>query len=404
MEVFLFLFQKRKLYFCINFFTLPLGKNLIIMKKTLYSILTLLFLAQNLFSQVVNIPDEIFKNALLKYTKINTNADNEIQVSEAIAYTDSINVTFKLIKDLTGIEAFVNIRKLDCGYNELTTLDMSKNTALIVLNCYINKLTTLNISKNTVLTYLDCTHNQLSTLDVSKNIALTYLACIDDQLATLDISKNTALTYLNCYGNKLTTLDISKNTALTYLNCYDNKLTTLDISKNTALTYLDCNNNQLNNLDVSKNTALTKLYCNNNQLKNLNIKNSVNSKLSAFDARKNPLLKCIQIDDIAKIGTAWQKDDTATYSTTCNVSTEDAFATLNLTLYPNPASTSLALRWEGDITSVNIDLFNAQGRLIQSQNVVNQGNINVENLPKGLYLCQIKDEKKVVRTEKVVIE
>ena len=56
-----------------------------------------------------------------------------------------------------------------------------------------------------------------------------------NQLTSLDVSKNTALTWLSCGYNQLTALDISENTALTQLNCISNQLTTLDISKNTTL-------------------------------------------------------------------------------------------------------------------------------------------------------------------------
>ena len=114
------------------------------------------------------------------------------------------------------------------------------------------------------LTTLLCFNNQLTSLDVSKNTALTGLYCSDNQLTTLDVSGCTALTMLDCYDNQLTSLDISKNTVLTMLFCTDNQLTTLDISQNTALMQLLCYNNQLTSLDVSKNTALTILYCYNN--------------------------------------------------------------------------------------------------------------------------------------------
>ena len=86
--------------------------------------------------------------------------------------------------------------------------------------------------------------------------------CKDSQLTSLDVTKNTALTTLQCSGNKLKSLDITKNTALTDLNCGGNQLTSLDVTKNTALTYLYCNYNQLTSLDVTKNTALTDLECN----------------------------------------------------------------------------------------------------------------------------------------------
>jgi len=116
------------------------------------------------------------------------------------------------------------------------------------------------------ITGLECSYNQLTALNVSKNTALTYLSCSSNQLTALDVNKNTALAYLECASNKLTALDVSKNTALTYLDCWDNQLTALDVSKNTALIYLDCCYNKLTALDMSKNTALEILVCNNNQL------------------------------------------------------------------------------------------------------------------------------------------
>ena len=60
-------------------------------------------------------------------------------------------------------------------------------------------------------------------------------------LTSLDLSKNTALTYLDCSYCKITSLDLSKNTALTSLYCREcTGITSLDLSKNTALTTLDC--------------------------------------------------------------------------------------------------------------------------------------------------------------------
>ena len=80
--------------------------------------------------------------------------------------------------------------------------------------------------------------------------------CKDSQLTSLDVTKNTALTYLYCNYNQLTSLDVTKNTALTYLSCSGNQLSSLDVTKNTALTTLSCSSNQFSSLDVTKNTKL----------------------------------------------------------------------------------------------------------------------------------------------------
>jgi hypothetical protein len=396
------------------------------MKKTLLHLIFPLFFTANLCAQNVNIPDANFKNALLQNVLINTNSDNEIQVSEATAYAGAIDVNNKSIKNLTGIEAFVMIKELNCGGNQLTTLDVSKNTALTEFYCYGNELTTLNVSKNTALIVFYCYGNELTTLDVSKNTALTELHCSINTLTTLDVSKNTALTVLDCTGNELTTLDVSKNTALAVLYCDNNKLMTLDVSKNTALTELHCDNNKLmtldvskntalivfycygnklTTLDVSKNTALAVLHCDNNKLTTLNLKNGTNAKLKSFYSSFNPLLKCIQVDDPSKTGATWGKDATATYSAVCSsVSTEDAAIVENLLLYPNPATHTFQLGWQGETETLNMALFNSVGVLVKSQKIQNQGNVNIENLPRGLYFCRLSDDGHKTQTVKVIVE
>ena len=184
-----------------------------------------------------------------------------------------------------------NITFLTCANNELTSLDVSNNTALTFLTCIGNKLTNLDVSKNTALTELDCTANKLTSLDVSNNTALIELYCHYNQLTSLDVSKNTALIKLHCGNgdNKLTTLDVSKNTALTELGCSGNELTKLDVSSNKALTYLDCEKNQLTYLDLSNNTALFNLYCNNNELTSLDV--NKNRALKYLNCGNNELTK-----------------------------------------------------------------------------------------------------------------
>ena len=218
-----------------------------------------------------NFPDANFRAALATILGI---SEGETITQEKINATTSLDVSDKNISNLKGIEHFTALTYLYCDYNQLTTLDVSKNTTLTNLDCSSNQLTVLDVSKNTALTYLWCYNNQLTTLDISKNTALTDLSCTDNQLTVLDVSKNTALTELSCYNNQLTTLDVSKNTTLTSLHCSSNQLTALDVSKNTTLTKLECNNNQLTALDVSKNTALTELECDYNQLTSLDVSNT----------------------------------------------------------------------------------------------------------------------------------
>ena len=185
-------------------------------------------------------PDDNF----IAYVELGCDKDHDGTLSQdELNRVTELYVDHANIKDLTGIELFPNLDKLDCKYNNLTRLDVSKNTKLTKLYCESNQLTGLDLSKNTALTELDCALNQLTGLDLSKNTALTVLYCESNHLTSLDLSKNTELTELNCQDNQLTSLDLSKNTALTKLYCALNQLTSLDLSKNTALTILGCSGN-----------------------------------------------------------------------------------------------------------------------------------------------------------------
>ena len=145
------------------------------------------------------------------------------------------------LEDLGGIEYFTGLTYLNCGYNNLTTLDVSDCTALTTLNCGYNNLTTLDVSGCTALTSLSCSRNNLTTLDVSGCTALTTLNCGYNNLTTLDVSGCTALTSLNCNNNKLTKLVVTNNnTALTRLNCGYNNLQQLDIRPLSGLSWLYC--------------------------------------------------------------------------------------------------------------------------------------------------------------------
>ena len=190
---------------------------------------------------LAHFPDENFRDRVAFYCGKD---DGDALSQDELNGVTELYVAYANIKDLTGIELFPYLEKLDCKNNNLTRLDVSKNTKLTKLYCEFNQLTSLDLSKNTALTELNCQVNQLTSLDLSKNTALTKLDCALNPLTSLDVSNNTALTYLDCNYNQLTSLDLSKNTALTKLGCHDNQLTSLDLSKNTALDTLDCSGNK----------------------------------------------------------------------------------------------------------------------------------------------------------------
>ena len=171
-----------------------------------------------------------------------------------LVFDDEVNQAYLSANGLVYIDSIRGGEKVRETYSALNStevsIDTDAGTEVVIYGA---------------LTYLGCSYAMLTSLDLSKNTALTKLDCNGcTGITSLDLSKNTALTNLDCYGcTGITSLDLSKNTALTYLDCSGCPgITSLDLSKNTALTNLDCNGcTGITSLDLSKNTALTELYC-----------------------------------------------------------------------------------------------------------------------------------------------
>ena len=317
---------------------MKIDKLLIKTKKILLTGLAILTCITTTQAQNVNIPNAVFKAALVGDSSINTNGDAHIQVSEASVFSGAINVQGQGIIDLTGIEAFVLLDSLDCSFNYLVNLNVSANIALTYLDCSFNLIGNLNVSANSALSYLDCSNNSYTTseeglygltninayflysedfnwaesygtiswyriipiLNFSNNEALTYLNCSNNNLTSINVSANTALTYLNCSNNfneedmplmpTLDSIDVSANIALITFNCSENSLTSLDLTANTALTTLNCSENLLTSLDVSENTALTYLNCSANGLYWLNEYDFLSNGLTSLDVSENTAL------------------------------------------------------------------------------------------------------------------
>jgi len=173
------------------------------MKKNLLLTLSTIAFGYASFAQIVNIPDANFKAYLVGNTAINTNADTEIQVSEATSFAGAINCSGMNITNLTGIEAFTALTQLFCQNNQLTVLDVSTNSALTLLNCQNNLLSSLNITGSSALTELGFMNNQLTVLNVSTNTALFGLQGNNNNLSSLNVKNgnNTNFTYFLLNNN-----------------------------------------------------------------------------------------------------------------------------------------------------------------------------------------------------------
>ena len=285
-------------------------------------------------AQIVNIPDANFKNALLNYDPpIDTNGDGEIQISEAEAVTE-ILVNGLEINDLSGIESFVNLTILRCGFNNLSSINISNNSNLIVLSAYYNQLLALDVSQNSALQTLQIQGNLIMEIDLSNlfnleglgiganqlveinldnNINLSILTIGDNPIQTINLSQNPNITWLSIRNTEISMIDFSSlpnlNTldiSYTPLQTFDLSIlpnlsdfsmsglswTIVDLSNNPFLSYYEFDNTQLNTLDLSNNTHICHLQGDNNLfLEYINLKNGNNEVFGG--SCQNPYLSLL---------------------------------------------------------------------------------------------------------------
>jgi len=178
------------------------------------------------FGQLTYVPDNNFEQALINLGYDNV-LDDYVQTSNINTLT-TIDLSSKSISDLTGIEDFDSLQTLYCMYNQLTTLDVSQNTALTGLDCWYNQLTTLDVSNNTALTTLWCGENQLTCLDISSNTALTGLGCEKNLLEQLNTKNGNWINMgVNAINNNLTCVEVDNlgYANSNWINTFDNFVT-----------------------------------------------------------------------------------------------------------------------------------------------------------------------------------
>ena len=135
------------------------------------------------FAQNTYVPDDKFEQALIDLG-YDTTLDDSVLTANISGVT-VLDVSRKSISDLTGIEAFTSLIDLSCAVNQLTSLDVSNNTALTSFACYSNQLHCLKLKNgnNINMTYFGATNNpNLTCIEVDDAVwATANLINIDPQ-------------------------------------------------------------------------------------------------------------------------------------------------------------------------------------------------------------------------------
>ncbi len=313
----------------------------------------------------MNIPDANFKAALLAHDPIiDTNGDNEIQVSEAQALTNTLDVGEAGITDVTGLEAFTNIKRLSIYNNSISSLDLSANTQINYLIASVNPLTSLDVSALPLLDTLSAMGLNISgTVDFSSNTALRFLVVGSPNWTSIDLSANTELRVFFINSANISTVDLTNNDKLISLQCFVSPISSVTIPNqsvieniyflNTALTSLNLgntpslatltisNDDAISNLNFSGNTSLTSVtisgsdnlaaldlsdnsilesvsVTSNSLLSTLNLSNGNNTGITSFNVSNNPSLACISVDDVGYAEVNFTVGSEITFEEDCN--------------------------------------------------------------------------------------
>ncbi len=303
------------------------------------------------------VPDDNFEQVLIEMG-YDTKLDDSIYTSSAQSI-DFLEISYRGIMDLTGIEDFSSLKSLYCGGNGFTELDLGNNGELTELYCEGSALSSLNlkngnnanmysvaVSGNPALFCIEVDDPEaeaianwirdswasFSTGCGEIQVPMTYVpddnfekalieqgmdTYLDDSIAT-PIAQS--VTFLDLGSRDIEDLTgIEDFVSLQNLYCSSNSIAELDLSNNTKLEYVNCSQNQIVSLDLSQDTSLQYLNCSNNQLSGLNIKNGNNANMSGFVATQNPNLFCIEVDDPQSAAgyDTWEKDPIATYTDDC---------------------------------------------------------------------------------------
>ncbi len=265
----------------------------------------------------LNIPDQVFETML-----IDQGIDSDGEVNQQMLKTDAegievLDLSFSgkgTITDLSGIEGFVNLKKLAVVQHELEQIDLASNTELDTLYLMGNYLTSIDVGNNPNLILLDLKVNSLKSITgLSKANQLKDLRLSFNSFQEISIN-NPSLENLLMSHNELTSLDIEGALSLKNILLRLNKLKALDFSSNVALENVFVDNNKLEAINFGANVNYKYLNLHNNLLSQLDVSNY--QDLIKITINNNPDLSCIKIDVGQEIPTI-QKSDNQEFSTVC---------------------------------------------------------------------------------------
>jgi len=299
-----------------------------------------------LLSDLTYVPDNNFEQALIDEGL--DDALDDYVLTANIKSLSFLDVSYRNISDLTGIEDFIGLEAFECSNNQLTTIDLSNNH-LYEFICDNNQLTSLILNSNAI--FVSCTNNLLTSLNVPEGVA-----------------------NLQCNNNKIITLDLSNSVELSALNVSNNNLE-----------FLDFRNGENSQIESSYDYRTGYDY--------------------SFDATNNPNLTCIFVDDAAFSTSDWKKvDATSNFvadEAACSSLAVDDYNFKGFKILSNPVieNINLSIDEEADYTLIDLN-----GKMLKKGKLsIGYNSIKVSSMAKGICFLRITN-KRNSSVKKIIIK
>jgi len=105
-----------------------------------------------------------------------------------------LKIKNKFLKGQLDLKGFVNLKKLDCSDNKITSLNVRDLTKLEYLNCSGNEISKLDLSENTEIKTLYCKDQKNNSLEkivgLEKLRKLTFVDSVPFNFITDELGKN----------------------------------------------------------------------------------------------------------------------------------------------------------------------------------------------------------------------
>ncbi len=307
--------------------------------KNSFLLLVTFFWFGALKAQFTLIPDENFEARLIELSIDTDNTINGRVATADIIGVEELYLSDHGITDITGVQDFASLEILFSGSCDLTNVNLQNLQSLTSIGLEFNLLDSIDLSTNPNLTSIGLGHNNLTSIDLSNNLLLS----------------------------------------LIYLG-------------NTDLNYFPQNN--ITALNLNDFSLLDLVFLQNLGLEELNLKNGHNEDIRTVDARGNPALRCIEVDDAVAATNGegayagWDVDTGVIFSENCLLSINEESVS-PISFYPNPVADKLFIKTNNS-EILEITIYDLLGNQVFITNNLNSGFIDIVSLSVGTYLINMK--------------